>query len=711
MKLNVDKFIENEIEKRLKRKMNELERHIFSAMWSEHCGYLHSKLQLNKLNFKGALFHQENAGGVKIGNLGVFFKTESHNHPCAVEPYQGAATGIGGIIRDILALNARPIALLNSLKFCAEQKHLIDGVTRGISDYGNSCGIANVGGEVIFDECYRDLPLVNVMAVGVVPVDKVKLSSAKENLEIVILGSATGLDGVGGAAFASKELKKDTKEEKIHVQIGDPFAKKKLIEACIEILNVDGVIACQDCGAAGLLSSTSEMAYKGGCSIELDLDKIHLATENMSAAQILLSETQERMVFAVEKNVLDKIFEIAQKFELDISCIGKTFSGNNYIIKKGGEILSSTPLDVICEPYFYNLEPVVEPKINACECRENMKLECALKKLVSCKEFASKKWFFEQWDYAVGGRTYMQPDISGAAAVKIENGFIGLCMDSKPRFVELNPYLGAKSTFLESCRNLISSGFEPMGFTNCLNFASPKNDYTKYAFVRSIEGLCDISKDFSVPVVSGNVSFYNEKDNRRIYPTVTIGMLGYCENEQNLTSAIFQKDEEVFLLGKKITLESNVGASLYQSVLFNCLCGKLDEIDVDLELKLKNAILDMINKKIISGASDVSKGGILGALLEVLFRSDIGFCGSLLPKNILEDWQKLKLLFGEIEGRYIVSCVDFEKMKNYLVKNNIPHCHLGKCVGDKIEFDGYSFNLDELRKDYNNSIKNALEQF
>ena len=333
------------------------------------------------------------------------------------------------------------------------------------------------------------------------------------------------------------------------------------------------------------------------------------------------------------------------------------------------------------------------------------------KKLVSCKEFASKKWFFEQWDYAVGGRTYMQPDISGAAAVKIENGFIGLCMDSKPRFVELNPYLGAKSTFLESCRNLISSGFEPMGFTNCLNFASPKNDYTKYAFVRSIEGLCDISKDFSVPVVSGNVSFYNEKDNRRIYPTVTIGMLGYCENEQNLTSAIFQKDEEVFLLGKKITLESNVGASLYQSVLFNCLCGKLDEIDVDLELKLKNAILDMINKKIISGASDVSKGGILGALLEVLFRSDIGFCGSLLPKNILEDWQKLKLLFGEIEGRYIVSCVDFEKMKNYLVKNNIPHCHLGKCVGDKIEFDGYSFNLDELRKDYNNSIKNALEQF
>ena len=319
MKLNVDKFIENEIEKRLKRKMNELERHIFSAMWSEHCGYLHSKLQLNKLNFKGALFHQENAGGVKIGNLGVFFKTESHNHPCAVEPYQGAATGIGGIIRDILALNARPIALLNSLKFCAEQKHLIDGVTRGISDYGNSCGIANVGGEVIFDECYRDLPLVNVMAVGVVPVDKVKLSSAKENLEIVILGSATGLDGVGGAAFASKELKKDTKEEKIHVQIGDPFAKKKLIEACIEILNVDGVIACQDCGAAGLLSSTSEMAYKGGCSIELDLDKIHLATENMSAAQILLSETQERMVFAVEKNALDKIFEIAQKFELDIS--------------------------------------------------------------------------------------------------------------------------------------------------------------------------------------------------------------------------------------------------------------------------------------------------------------------------------------------------------------------------------------------------------
>lgn len=710
----MDKFIENEIEKRLKRKMNELERHIFSAMWSEHCGYLHSKLQLKKLNSKGALFPAENSGGVKIGNTGVFFKVESHNHPCAVEPYQGAATGIGGIIRDILALNARPIALLNSLKFCEEQKHLIDGVTRGISDYGNSCGIANVGGEVIFDECYRDLPLVNVMAVGIAPLDKVKLSSAKENLEIVLLGSPTGIDGVGGAAFASKELKKDTKEEKIHVQIGDPFTKKKLIEATLEILNVEGAAACQDCGAAGILSSTSEMAYKGGCSIELDLDRVHLALKNMSAAQILLSETQERMVFALEKRALDKVFEIAHKFELDISNIGKTFCGRgsrDYVIKKDGKILSKTPLDVICEPYCHDLEPVFGQITHTDEIRENVDVKSALFKIVASPEFASKEWFYEQWDYAVGARTYMQPGFSGAAAVKIDEGFIGLCMDSKPRFVKLNPYSGAKSTFLESYRNLVSSGFEPMGFTNCLNFASPQNEETKYDFVRSIDGLRDISKAFCVPAVSGNVSFYNEKENRRIYPTVTIGMLGCCKKEENLIGALFKKDERVFLLGKKITLESNTGGSLYHSVLFDRLCSKPDEIDIQLELKLKDAILDMADKKIISGALDVSKGGILGALVSALLESNTGFCGSLLPDKNLEDYQKLKLLFGETEGRYIVSCSDLVKTEAYLLKNNIPYSLLGKCVGDKIEFDGYSFNLDELRKEYKNSIKNALEQY
>ena len=707
----MDKFIEKEIEKRLKRKMSELERHIFSAMWSEHCGYLHSKNELKKFNKNNALFPYENSGGVKIGDWGIFFKTESHNHPCAIEPYQGAATGIGGIIRDILALNARPVALLNSLKFSFSQRHLIEGVTRGISDYGNSCGIADVGGEVIFDDSYYGVPLVNVMALGIAPVKKVKLSAAKENCVIVLLGSSTGLDGVGGAAFASKELGENRSEEKIHVQIGDPFVKKKLIEATLEILDLDDVVACQDCGAAGLLSSTSEMAYKGKCSIELELDKLHLAKKNMSAAQILLSETQERMVFAVKKESVKKVFEIADKYELEVSQIGKTYLGDDYIVKKDGKILSKTPLEVICNPYVYNLYPKKFKERPKKECCGEFDVIKAVNKIVSNSEFASKRWFFEQWDYAVGGRTFVPPEKSGAAALKLfENDcFIGVCMDSKPRFCALNPYMGAKSTFLESYRNLISSGFEPLGLTNCLNFANPKDEDVRADFVQAVQGLADVSKEYNLPVVSGNVSFYNETSTTKIFPTVTIGMVGYCNSEEELIQAVFNKDEHVFLIGEKIQLNSNVGASLYQKVLFDFIGGEISSMDYSLEIKLKNAIFEMRKKTLLSGAIDVSKGGVLGTLLCALFNSDIGFCGNLLDGKGYSNSQKLKLLFGEIEGRYLFSTKCRLSTQEYLTKNNIPFVYLGICVGDKIEFDGYEFCLKELKNKYFNAISNRFD--
>ena len=707
----MDKFIEKEIEKRLKRKMSELERHIFSAMWSEHCGYLHSKNELKKFNKNNALFPYENSGGVKIGDWGIFFKTESHNHPCAIEPYQGAATGIGGIIRDILALNARPVALLNSLKFSFSQRHLIEGVTRGISDYGNSCGIADVGGEVIFDDSYYGVPLVNVMALGIAPVKKVKLSAAKENCVIVLLGSSTGLDGVGGAAFASKELGENRSEEKIHVQIGDPFVKKKLIEATLEILDLDDVVACQDCGAAGLLSSTSEMAYKGKCSIELELDKLHLAKKNMSAAQILLSETQERMVFAVKKESVKKVFEIADKYELEVSQIGKTYLGDDYIVKKDGKILSKTPLEVICNPYVYNLYPKKFKERPKKECCGEFDVIKAVNKIVSNPEFASKRWFYEQWDYAVGGRTFVPPEKSGAAALKLfENDcFIGVCMDSKPRFCALNPYIGAKSTFLESYRNLISSGFEPLGLTNCLNFANPKDEDVRADFVQAVQGLADVSKEYNLPVVSGNVSFYNETSTTKIFPTVTIGMVGYCKSEEELIQAVFNKDEHVFLIGEKIQLNSNVGASLYQKVLFDFIGGEISSTDYSLEIKLKNAIFEMRKKTLLSGAIDVSKGGVLGTLLCALFNSDIGFCGNLLDGKGYSNSQKLKLLFGEIEGRYLFSTKCRLSTQEYLTKNNIPFVYLGICVGDKIEFDGYEFCLKELKNKYFNAISNRFD--
>lgn len=718
----MDEVIKTQIEKRLKRKPNGLEKHLFEAMWSEHCGYLHSKKQLKKLNFKGALFPQENAGGVRVGRVGIFFKTESHNHPCAVEPYQGAATGVGGIIRDILALNARPVALLNSLKFAPPEdkaaKHIISGVTSGISDYGNSCGIPDIAGEVIFDDSYKDMPLVNVMAVGIAPLDRVKLSKAKANLEIVLLGSATGLDGIGGAAFASKELKEDKKEEKIHVQIGDPFAKKQLIEASLEILNLEGVIACQDCGAAGILSSTSEMAYKGDCTIELELAKVHLAQKNMEPWQILLSETQERMVFALKKEVIDKVFKIAQKYELEISHIGRTLECNReenlYIVKKDGKILSSTPVRVLCEPYCYELE-AIEPGelkiLRAKKCNANLDVVSAVEKMSQSYNLASKKWFYEQWDYLVGARSYVEPSYCGAGVLKLidEEGFAGFCMDTNPLFCALDSYTGSVNTVLESYRNLVSSGFEPLGFTDCLNFANPGQDSVKYTFVKSVEGLKYASEALNVPVVSGNVSFYNEINGRKVHPSVTLGMCGYCKKEEDIIPARFLENSDIFLIGRRITKDSNIGGSLYQKELFGFLGGCVDMPDIELEIKLKNTIFYLRNNKLIEGAADVSKGGLLGTLMRVLFDSGTGFSGSLIFDNHCSAEHKLKLLFGEIGGRYLVCGKKCREAEKYFIKNNIPYLYLGKSIGDKIKFDGYEFELSKLKEKYLNSISNALD--
>ena len=719
MSSSVDEFLKKEIEKRLKRTPNELENHLFEALWSEHCGYLHSKKQLKKLNFKGSFLPDENSGGVKIGNHGVFFKVESHNHPCAVEPYQGAATGIGGIIRDILALNARPVALLNSLKLAypdtKEARHIINGVTKGISDYGNSCGIADIAGEVIFDECYKDLPLVNVMAAGVAALDKVKLSAFKENLEVVLLGSATGLDGVGGAAFASKKLAKNKNEEKIHVQIGDPFIKKLLIEATLEILDLDGVVSCQDCGAAGLLSSTSEMAYKGNCSFELELDKVHLAQKNIEPWQIMLSETQERMVFALKKEALPEVFKIAQKYELEASCIGRTFEGGDYVIKKDSKILSSTPLDVLCNPYCYDLEPVFEPdeikNLKDKKCELSMDIESAVEKMTSLYNLVSRKWFYEQWDYLVGGRSCVAPESTGVGVLKFEeeNCFVAFCMDTNPLMCALDPYLGSQNTLLESYRNLVSSGFEPLGFTNCLNFASPKGDDTKYSFVKSIEGLRDCSLMLNTPVVSGNVSFYNEAKDKKIYPSVTVGMCGFLDINKPVIKSNFALQDEIYLIGKMINKNSNIGGSLYQRELFDFMGGSVDEPDFELENILKKTIFSLRDKKILKSAVDVSKGGVLGTLFRVLCASNTGFVGKLINEENVDDKLKLKLLFGEIQTRYIISSQNKKELESYFAENNIPYLYLGKCIGDKIKFDGYEFELAKFREKYLNTLQNALE--
>lgn len=708
----------SEIKKQLGRKPNTVETYLFSAMWSEHCGYSHSRKYLSRFPKDGSMHAEENAGGVRIGEQVVFFKAESHNHPSAVEPFQGAATGIGGIIRDVLALGARPVALLNSLKFgkisdgekSNHSKNLFDGVVKGISAYGNSIGVPTVAGEVGFDTCYTTSPLVNVMAVGFMDVNDIKVSAAPVNQHVVIVGSHTGRDGIHGASFASKELSENSKEDRPSVQVGDPFIKKILIEATLEILKLDEVLACQDCGAAGLLSSTSEMAYKGKCGMELYLDKVHLREKDMQPWEIMLSESQERMIFVATAEGVQKILDIAKKYEIPAREIGKTIPEKEYRLFWGVNEIANVSPSILNNGVLYDLcekEPDYIREYASKVCSNEISVEEAIEKLVRDPNFASKNWVYTQYDHTVGVRTAITPSKAGAAGIwlKEEGGVVGLTIDSNGRQVFLDPYNGSKNTVYESYRNLVSSGFKPLGITDCLNYGNPEKEEVGYQFAKSIDGIADACCELSIPVVSGNVSFYNECEEIRVYPTPTIGMVGYAKNPNDTIQAKFEANETVYLIGKQIKDDSKIGASLYQMACFDFLGGAIDSIDAELEKNLEKTIFELRDNKLLKGAIDVSEGGVLGALFEGLFNGNSGFCGNLITTK-----NPLISLLGEITGRYLISVdseVDLEKI---CIKNNIPFLKLGKAiVSDKISFDGYNFSLKKLKNIYETIIEKDVE--
>lgn len=711
-KLGLTDFEYEQIVEKLQREPNELETYLFSAMWSEHCGYKHSKKYLKRFPKIGSVLSEENAGGVQIGDHVVFFKAESHNHPSAVEPFQGAATGIGGIIRDVLALGARPIALLDSLKFGKLQsnhvKHLFDGVVKGISSYGNSIGVPTVAGEVSFDECYTNSTLVNVMAVGIVHKDAIKISSAPVDKVVILLGSHTGRDGIHGASFASRELHDNSKQDRPSVQVGDPFIKKILIEATLEILKLDGVLACQDCGAAGLLSSTSEMAYKGDCGMDLYLDKVHCREDEMKSWEIMLSESQERMIFVVEKNWVQQVFDIAKKYEIPVAQIGLTTQEKGFRLYFGDKLEANVSPEALSEAFEYTLcedEPLYINEFKNYNIKENANLNEAVERMVSDANFASKKSVYSQYDHMVGNRTALKPNQSGAAGIWLyeEDKILGLTIDSAPRQVFLNPYQGSINSVLEAYRNLVSSGFKPLGITDCLNFANPEKDEVGYQFVKSIDGISHACKSLNIPVVSGNVSFYNECSNYRVYPTPTIGMVGVADGFYSLIKNSASEGDSIFLIGKQINNHSNVGGSLYQRVLYDFLGGEVDVADLDLEKKLAETIWELKRLNLISGANDVSEGGVFGALFECLKEKNVGFIGNLIATD-----NPQKSFFGEITGQYIVSAPDKESVENYLNSNNIPYKLLGVCEGKEIKIDDYNFDLNKLINLYNNSIESEM---
>lgn len=527
------------ITKELGREPNQFELFLFSATYSEHCSYKHSKELLKLLPREGAIFADENAGGIEIGEHAILFKMESHNHPCAVEPYNGAATGIGGIVRDVLAMNARPIALCNSLKVGKEAKRIKEGVVKGISDYGNCIGVPTVSTEVLFDDCFSENPLVNVVAIGLAKKSDILTSNtAKSGLKLMLVGSATMRDGMGGAAFASKKLSDEPKEDKISIQIANPFMKKKLIEACLEIFDKKLVVSCQDCGAAGILSSTSEVAYKSGCGVDIDLSKIHLGDKSIKDYEIMLSETQERMLFVVEENKIDEIVNVLKKYELEYSIIGDTIGGKRYVIRNANKILADLPSWLLVKPP--QIESDFQKVVGGIATPPYGKNKS---KMINgnCPEI------YEQYDHTVGGRTQFQPAIypppfpisrqspSGGEGgscdpqfnslwIWEENCFVGFYTFSA--VIQENPFEEVYQAILLGAKSLEEKGFKPAGITNCLNFANPEIPPTMYEFKKTILAIKQACEELKIPVCSGNVSFYNEYSGGKIKNTPTFTMIG-----------------------------------------------------------------------------------------------------------------------------------------------------------------------------------------
>ncbi|MDK2814798.1 MAG: phosphoribosylformylglycinamidine synthase subunit PurL, partial [Thermoanaerobacter sp.] len=549
----------------LGREPNITELGMYSVMWSEHCAYKNSKPLLKYLPTKGERVIQgpgENAGVLDIGdNLAVVMKIESHNHPSAIEPYQGAATGVGGIIRDIFTMGARPIALLDSLRFGIPDdkrtKYLIENVVAGIADYGNCIGIPTVGGDTYFEESYKGNPLVNAMCVGIVEKDKIKKGIAKGiGNPVMIVGATTGRDGIGGASFASQELSEESEEKRPSVQVGDPFMEKLLLEACLELFETDAVVAIQDMGAAGLTSSSCEMASRGGVGMELDLDKVPLREEGMTPYEIMLSESQERMLVVVEKGKEEDVQKVFKKWGLNAATIGKITDDGMIRVIKDGKVVAEVPAKSLTEdaPQYIREEKVPKwqkevNKLDINEIKPPEDMNKALKDVISSLNVASKEWIYSQYDYMVRTDTVITPGMDAAVVrIKGTKKAVALTTDCNGRYCYLDPYIGSQIAVAEAARNLCMVGAKPIGVTDCLNFGNPEKKEIYWQLKNSIFGIAKTCETLQIPVVSGNVSLYNENEEGAIYPTPVIGMAGLIEDVSKICTMDFKKERDVIII-------------------------------------------------------------------------------------------------------------------------------------------------------------------
>jgi phosphoribosylformylglycinamidine synthase II len=706
----------------LKRVPNITELGIFSAMWNEHCSYKSSRFHLKNLPTKGKNVIQgpgENAGVIDIGDDdAIVFKIESHNHPSFIEPYQGAATGVGGIMRDVFTMGARPIANLNSIHFGAPQnkktKNLLRGVVHGIGGYGNCMGVPTIAGQTSFDESYNGNILVNAMTLGLVKKNKIFYSKAAGvGKPVIYVGSKTGRDGIHGASMASASFDDKIEEKKPTVQVGDPFTEKLLLEACLELMAGDSIIAIQDMGAAGLTSSSIEMASKGNLGIEINLNMVPCRESKMTPYEIMLSESQERMLIVLENGKEDLAKKIFDKWNLDFAVIGKTTKSKKIELYFDKEKVADIPVNTLVEN-----SPMYNRKWKKAKLPKKIKLEKeqfktlkvtnVLNKILSNPNICSKEWIWQQYDHTVMGDTIQKPG-GDAGVVRIHgtNKAVAASVDSSAVYCWAHPLSGGKQIVCESWRNLISVGAKPIAITNCLNFGSPENQENMGEFVECVQGLGEASSYLDFPVVSGNVSFYNQTKDIGIKPTPAIGGVGLIKDYKNMVTMDLKESDNILLVIGKT--EGHLDQSLFARDILNEKNGPPPEINLFNEKNNGETILKLIDKKIIKAAHDVSLGGIITALSKMCIK---GKKGATLKKtnNLINQFE---YLFGEDQGRYIIeiSKEDLENVTKILQENSVHFDELGTVNENYLIIDDKTkVSIDDLIKSHTTWLTNYMSK-
>lgn len=708
----------------LGREPNMLELGIFSVMWSEHCSYKSSRVHLKNFPTKGPRVIQgpgENAGVVDIGDgLAVAFKMESHNHPSFIEPYQGAATGVGGIMRDVFTMGARPVANLNSLRFgnldLPKHKYLLKGVVEGIAGYGNCMGVPTVGGETYFDDCYNGNILVNAFTLGIVKSDRIFLGFASGiGNPVIYVGSKTGRDGIHGATMASEEFSEGSEDKRPTVQVGDPFTEKLLLEACLELMKTDYIVGIQDMGAAGLTSSSFEMASRAGTGIEMDLDQVPQREEGMTPYEMMLSESQERMLMVVRKGCEDKVKEIFDKWDLDCAVVGRVTDDGIMRLKMNGEVVGELPIDPLAEGAPVYNRPMQRPdymdelkKSDLSSIKAPKDLNKVLIGLLDSPNIASKRWIYSQYDHMVRTDSVTLPG-SDAAVIRVKgtNKGVAMTVNCNSRYCYLDPYLGSQIAIAENARNIVCSGARPLAVSDCLNFGNPEKPGIMWQFAEAVRGLSDACIAFDTPVVSGNVSLYNETKGEGIYPTPSVAMVGLMEDINfHCTQWFKNKGDMIVLLGKN---RNDMGGSEYLKIIHGELGTAPPSLDIDLEKAVQKTCLDAIEAGIVESAHDCAEGGLAVALAESCISGEnpLGASVELDGDAISSD----ALLFGESQSRIILSLdkKHLDRLEDIACECGAPIEVIGEVSGDMLLIDELiNIDVHELSTTWNNAIEKRI---